>query len=153
MSRRSGQNRLVGAIFPILPEHVSDLFSHHRDIFVKFTKLKLDRRSIIVFYVPHQKLLIGEARVQHMEKLNPTIAWSRYKDRLFLNQEEYDRYVTISPVSQEKRKMSDITVFELDNMTKYTGLVRSIYPITSSGRYLTTDMIKEIRKLGLPKAS
>lgn len=152
MSQRSGQDTRAGAIFPILPEHGSNLLNRGRDIFVKFTRLKLDRGSTIVFYVPHRKVLIGEARVKHIEELDPNIAWTRYKNRLFLSQEEYNGYVAVSPVTKERRKMSEIMVFELDRITKYDALVRSTYPISSSGRYLTKNMIDGIRKLGLPRA-
>jgi hypothetical protein len=137
---------VVGAIFPILAKHLLNLFSCKQDIFAKFTKLRIDKGSIIVFYVPHEKLLVGEARVKHTEKLNPYTAWSLYKERLFLCREEYDRYVMISPVSHERRRMSDIVIFELTNITKYNTVVCSKFPVTSSGRYLTKEMIDHIRK-------
>ena len=119
-------------------------------MFVKFTRLNLDNVSIIVFYVSGEKLLIGEAKVGRIERLNPDVAWSRYKDRVFLDEEEYDEYVRISPISKEERKMSEVTVFELENMRKYKKPVRSLYPVTSSGRYLTKEMINKIRSLGVP---
>ena len=141
--------KIIGAIFPVLREHVSNLFGRNRDVFVKFTRLNLDSGSTIVFYVSGEKLLIGEARVGHIERLNPDVAWSRYKDRVFLDEEEYDQYVRISPISKEERKMSEVTVFKLENMRKYKKPVRSIYPVTSSGRYLTKEMINKIRSLSV----
>lgn len=140
----------IGAIFPILREHSLNLFDRHRDVFAKFTKMNLKSGSTIVFYVSHEKLLIGEAKVGHMERLNPDEAWSRYKDRMFLDEEEYDKYARFSPINKRRRKMSEITVFELDNVKKYKKLVRSIYPVTSSGRYLTKKMIDKIRSLSAP---
>jgi len=46
------KNEIVGAIFPILPEHVQKLFDRNRDVFVKFNRLtKMRSGSMIVFYV------------------------------------------------------------------------------------------------------
>jgi hypothetical protein len=140
---------MIGAIFPVLREHVSNLFRPNRDVFVKFTRLNLERGSIIVFYVSGEKLLIGEAEVRYVERLNPDVAWSRYKKRIFLDEEEYERYVRVSPISKEERKMREVTVFELKNVIKYAKPIRSIYPVTSSGRYLTKEMISRIRDLGI----
>jgi hypothetical protein len=117
---------------------------------VKFTKLNLESGSTIVFYVSGEKLLIGEAKVGHIERLNPEVAWSRYKNRVFLDEEEYHEYAKISPISKEARKMSEVTVFELENIRKYRNPVRSIYPVTSSGRYLTREMIDKIRSFSVP---
>ena len=149
LSDEPRRTRTIGAIFPVLRRHVSNLFCRDRDVFVKFTKWRLESGSRIVFYVSREKLLIGEARVRHIERLNPDVAWSRYKDRIFLDEEEYDKYVRISPISKGERKMSEVTVFELENMKKYRKPVRSIYPVGSSGRYLTKEMINKIRRLSV----
>ena len=144
MSQEPERSKTIGAIFPVLPEHVSELFDK-RDVFVKFTKLKIEKGSTIVFYVSGEKLLAGEAKVGHTERLNPDFVWSRYGDRLFLDEKSYKDYVTISPISKERRKMRKVTVYELENVEKYAEPIRSIYPVTSSGRYLTKEMIENIR--------
>ena len=149
MSGELKRIKIVGAIFPILRENVSNLFGGNKDVFVKFTKLKLESGSTFVFYVTREKLLIGEAKVVYIKKLKPDVAWSRYKDRVFLHKQEYDQYVKISPLSKEKRKMREITVFELENLRRYEKPVKSIYPVTSSGRYLTEEMAKKIRSLNV----
>lgn len=146
----SGQNNeeVVGAIFPILPEHVPNLFDKNRDVFVKFTKLTgLKNGSVIVFYVSREKTLIGEGKIREVEKLDPETTWSRYKERIFLDKEEYDSYIKISPIGKEERKMRELTVFTLEKMKKYRKPVESIYAVTPCGRYLTTKMIDEIRQL------
>ena len=125
------------------------MFRYNRDVFVKFTRLNLDSGSTIVFYVSGEKLLIGEAKVDHIERLNPDIAWDRYKGRVFLDKEEYDEYAKISPISKEERKMCEITVFLLENIRKYKKPTRSVYPVTPSGRYLTSEMIRKIRSLNV----
>jgi len=148
LSRGWQGKEIVGAIFPVLPEHVPNLFDRGRDVFVKFTKLtNLRRGSTIVFYVSWEKVLVGEGRVKNIEKLDPEVAWSRYKDRIFLDKDEYDSYIEISPISREERKMRELTVFMLNKVKRYGKAVRSIYPVTSSGRYLTKGMVDEIKKL------
>ena len=150
MPRSRRKNEIVGAIFPILPKHVPKLFDHNRDIFVKFTKLtKLRTGSTIVFYVSREKLLVGDGEIENIEKLNPDVVWSRYNDRIFLGKEEYDSYIKISSISGETRKMRELTVFMLNKVKKYRKSFRSIYPVTSSGRYLTKGMVGEIRNLSI----
>lgn len=149
MSRESRRVKIVGAIFPILRKHISNLFSHDRVVFVKFTKMNLESGFTIVFYVSREKSLIGEAKVRHTERLSPDVAWSRYKNSLFLEEQEYNEYVRISPINKEKRKMSEVTVLELKNSRRYKKPVKPIYPVTPSGRYLTKQMVKKIRSLSV----
>jgi len=142
------EEEIVGAIFPVLPEHVANLFDRGRNVFVKFTKLtNLRTGSTIVFYVSREKVLVGEGRIKVIEKLNPEVVWSRYGDRIFLDKEEFDSYIEISPISGEERKMRKLAVFVLNKVKKYRKPFRSIYPVTASGRYLTKEMVNEIRKL------
>lgn len=147
LSREHRRVKKFGAIFPVKSEHVSNLFDHNRDVFVKFTKMNLKRGSILVFYVSREKLLIGEAMVGHIERLAPDVAWSRYKNRVFLDEEDYDKYVRVSPISRKKRKMKKVTVFELENIKQYKSPIESIYTVTSSGRYLNRKMVGKIRSL------
>ena len=114
------EKEIVGAIFPVLPEHVTNLFDRGRDVFVKFTKLtNLTTRSTIVFYVSREKVLVGEGKVKVIEEMNPKVAWSRYRGRIFLDKEEFDSYIEISPISGEERKMRKLTVFVLNKVKKY----------------------------------
>lgn len=150
MSQGWREKEIVGAIFPVLPEHVPNLFDRGRDIFVKFTKLtNLTIGSTIVFYVSREKVLVGEGRVKVVERLNPEVAWSRYGERIFLDKEEFDSYIEISPISGEERRMRKLDVFVLGSVKKYRKAFRSIYPVTASGRYLTREMIDKIRKLSV----
>lgn len=150
MLREPRRTLVIGAIFPVLRQHVSNLFGRDRDVFAKFTRLNVKNGSTIVFYVSHEKMLIGEAKASHVEKLNPEVAWHRYEDRIFLDEEEYHEYARISPISKNERKLSEVTVFELENIRKYKKPVKSMYPVTSSGRYLTKEMIEKIRTASIP---
>jgi len=144
-----GIDKTVGAIFPILPEHVSRLFEEKRDVFVKFTKFTNFRSgSVIVFYVSREKFLIGEGEIKYFERLDPEIAWSVYGDRIFLDKKDYGRYARISPVEKVNRKKKEITIFILRNICKYEKPVKLDYAITPSGRYLTKKMFEDIRRAG-----
>jgi hypothetical protein len=143
MSLINTTGKTIGAIFPVQQEHALRLFDHG-DVFVKFTNLHLHNKFTIIFYVCGQKVMIGEARIKKIQKLDPTVAWSYYGDRIFLNEEEYVEYVSFSPVNKQKRKMKEITVLELENLRKYKMSVKSTYAITSSGRYLTKEMLVNI---------
>jgi len=139
------KQKTIGVIFPILPEHVSKLFNSGKDVFVKFTSLSLENNFTIVFYVSGEKKLIGEGKITNITRLDPNLAWARYNGRIFLNEEEYFQYVDISPISKNKRKMTEITVMELRNIRRYKKPIDSIEPVTSSGRYLTKQMLNNIR--------
>lgn len=150
MSWDQRKNEVVGAIFPVLPEHVPKLFDRSQAVFVKFTKLtNLRTGSAIVFYVSREKVLVGEGKIKAIEKLDPEVAWSRYGGRIFLDKVEFNSYAEISPISGEERKMRKLAVFVLNKITKYRKPFRSIYSVTPSGRYLTNDMVNKIRKLGV----
>jgi len=111
--------------------------------------LNLERGAKIIFYISRQITLAGESKVKKIEKLTPDVAWSRYKNRLIFNREEYDKYVRISPITKQERKMKEITVFELTNVRKYKRPIRSILPVTSSGRYLTNKILDMLKNRSL----
>jgi hypothetical protein len=143
--RKSQQKSVIGAIFPILRKHVPALFSSCKGAFAKFTSFTLEPDSILVFYVSREKLLIGQARIRRVEKLEPRLAWTRYNKKLFLDKEEYDDYAIICPVGKDRRRMSRITVFELVKAKKYQKPISSMYTVTPSGRYLTKTMLNRIK--------
>ena len=112
-----GIDKIVGAIFPILPEHVSRLFEGNRDVFAKFSKFTNFRSgSVLVFYVSREKFLVGEGEIKDFERLDPEIAWSVCGDRIFLDKQDSDRYARISPIEKVDRKKKDITIFILRNI-------------------------------------
>ena len=134
----------VGAIFPVLEEHVLNLFKSDRNVFVKFTKMTLSKGMALIFYVSGKKVLIGQAKIENVEKLDTDVAWSLYKNRIFLKKEEYDKYVGISPISGKERKMKQITVFTFSNMKKYDSPRLTTLAVTASGRYLSKKEYRDI---------
>lgn len=105
-------SHVSGAIFPILPENVKPLFDEKKKAFVKFTKfLRLEKGSKIVFYTSGK--LVGEGTIEGIERVEPQTAWIRYKSQIFLTKDQYDNYVTRSPISGEDRRTVSITIFFL----------------------------------------
>jgi hypothetical protein len=138
---------VFGAIFPISSENVSSLFDQRRSVFVKFSKfLKLKKGSKIVFYLSKEKKLVGEGKITKVEKMNPKIAWVRYKKQIFLNENEYNQYVEKSPISGKNRKMTEIAIFMLKDLKRYRNQIDCMFNVTPSGRYLTQEEYQRIAK-------
>jgi len=138
---------VFGAIFPISSEHVESLFDQKRNVFVKFTKFgKLKRGSKIVFYVSKEKLFIGEGTITKIEKTNPEIAWIRYGKQIFLNESEYNKYVSKSPISGKDRKMTEISIFFFKKLKKYRKPSKCMYHVTPAGRYIAREEYPRIKK-------
>ena len=137
---------IVGAIFPISIEHANRIFDGGRTIFVKFTTFsKLEKGCKIIFYISREKKILGEAVIKKIEKLNPRIAWSNYGNLMFLEESEFEEYAAKSSIKGETRKMSQITVFFLKDVTKYQKLYL-FTGITPTGRYLTYNEYEKMVK-------
>jgi hypothetical protein len=129
---------VVGAIFPISPEHAARIFGEGRTVFVKYTRFtKLDRNSRIVFYLSKEKRLAGEGIVEKVEKANPETVWARYRKQIFVNKTEYNQYVSNSPIGGRNRKSEAITVFVLKNLRTYKKANQLMHRVTPAGCYLT----------------
>lgn len=126
----------VGAIFPILPEHTPKLFEEGQSVFVKFTKLQLDKGMIIAFYVSGRRNIVGQGTITNIEKMRPKEVWTKYGNKIFLTKREYDSYVRISSISGEERKSKKITAFVLKDLKKYEKPVIPTRYVTPAGRYL-----------------
>lgn len=126
----------VGAIFPILPDHTPKLFEEGQNVFVKFTKLQLEKGMIIAFYVSGRKNIVGQGTITNIERMPPEEIWTKYGNRIFLKKKEYDSYVHISPITGEERKSKNITAFVLKDLRKYESPLVPTKYVTASGRYL-----------------
>ena len=136
---------ILGAIFPISSENAISIFDKGRKVFVKYTKFgKLYKDSKLVFYVSKEKKLIGEGTVERVEKANSKIAWVRYGHQMFINEPEFNQYVSKSPVDGRSRKMEEITVFILKNARRYKNPVQWKCGMTPAGCYLTRDTYQRI---------
>jgi len=142
---------VIGAVFPISPEHAVRIFDEGRTVFVKYTRFsKLDRNSRIVFYLSGERRLIGEGSIEKIEKAKPESVWAHYGRRIFLDKMEYDQYVSNSPIGGRNRISEAITVFVLKNLRKYKKTDQLTYSVTPAGCYLTKREYHGIIAVGSP---
>jgi len=138
--KKANAEKIVGAIFPISYLHIIRLLKDKKKIFVKFTRFKrLKKGSKIIFYASGEKLLVGEGTIANIEELDTETAWRRYEQLIFLTKEEYDNYVTKSPITRENRETSYITLFTLENLKEFRTPTKTIKPITPTGCYMTKE--------------
>ena len=107
---------------------------------------KFDTNSKIIFFVTKEKRLIGEGTVEKIDKLAPEAAWSRYCKELFLNEIEYNNYVSWSPIEKRKRRNSEITVFVLRDLKKYNQANLLPHRFSPSGCYMRGKEYNKIRR-------
>jgi hypothetical protein len=135
---------MIGAVFPINSSQASRFFDEGRRVFVKFTNMSNFKiNSRIVFYVTKEKMLVGEGTIKEVQRMPTSEAWGKYNDDVFLNQDEYDRYVRWSTIGQKTRSNAEVTVFVLKNLRRYKKS-QPFKGMTPSGRYLSKE---EYRRL------
>jgi len=137
------KGKRIGVVYPILPQHVDRMFDEEKDVFVKFSRFKnLTEGSIIVFHVSKKKMFAGEGVIKKIEQLQPNEAWTRYGNRIFLTNKEYDDYVSRSPLA--KRKPRAIMVYVLYQLRRYEKPVPSSRRMTVAGYYITQKDYEDI---------
>ncbi|MEM2130323.1 MAG: DUF365 domain-containing protein [Candidatus Bathyarchaeia archaeon] len=138
--KKANINTIIGAIFPISKFHINRFLKDKKTIFVKFTRFRrLEKGSKIIFYASGEKLLIGEGTIENIEVLDVKTAWKLYSQQIFLTEEEYEGYVTMSPTTGENRKANCITLFTLKNLKAFRTPTEFAKPITPSGCYVTKE--------------
>jgi hypothetical protein len=130
---------IIGVIFPVPERIISFMFENNRDIFVKYTsnvnqktsEPKLKKGMSIHFYQScSNKIIVGEATIEHAEYLNMDQIFRKYANRLFTTEDELRDY---SKGREEKRAL----VLELTNFIKYKKAIQLSTNITMSGLYIT----------------
>ena len=135
--------KTYGAIFPIQQQNVDPLFNQEKNVFVKFTNFtKLKKHMIIIFY--SKKKLIGEGTIQKTERIDPETAWNQYKNKIFLNKEEFEDYVNISPITKQERKKRNINIFHL-KLNKFKNPITCHYVINAAGQYISKEEYQTIK--------
>jgi hypothetical protein len=130
---------IIGAIYPVKAEQAHCIFDEGRTVFVKFTKMNdFKPNSKIIFYITKEKILCGEGTIKSIQRMSASDAWSKYSKQLFLNQEEYDQYSNWSSIEKKPRLNTELTVFVLKNLKKYSNC-KSSKNITPSGCYISEE--------------
>jgi hypothetical protein len=138
---------MIGAIYPIPIELVHRLFDGKKRVFVKYVahdSTKLAPRHKVVFYASHgSRKLIGEGTIEKVEFLNPEAVLARYREDLFLNEEEFQAYVSRSPSRTPSKKM---LTFVMKKLKKYSKPVDYDRPVTMAGQYLSVNEYRILRR-------
>jgi hypothetical protein len=124
--------KMIGAIYPVPSELVNRLFDGKNKVFVKATghgSTKLLPKHKIVFYASHgEKKLVGERIVENVEFLNPAEVIAKYNQGLFIDEQEFLKYVG---------KRQRILALQLKGLKKYPKLNQSREMLNLAG--LTTS--------------
>jgi hypothetical protein len=129
---------IAGAIFPVSLPHAKRILQENKNVFVKYTKYRLCKNMKVIFYVSKEKKLIGEGRIDKVVSSEPSYILSAFKDRLFINENEYFLYTTTSSIGNKGiRSMKLITAFELIDLKEYRKAIELPRGVPPSGRYFT----------------
>ena len=127
-----------GAVFPVPHQFVDRLFLNEKDVFVKWGRFRfLDGGQRLVFYDSGMRKLIGEARIQEVAYDDPMKIWKMYGNRIFLEKNEFEAYVTTSPFGYPRKpERSKLTAITFKKAHRYPTPKESPKRMTIAGYYL-----------------
>lgn len=124
--------KMVGAIYAVPMRLMDRLFSSKNKVFVKVTghaSTKLAPKHKVVFYGSHDsRKLIGEGVIETVEFLNAAEVLSKYRADLFINEDEFIKYMG---------KRQRVLVLQLKGLRRYQEPIQCKEVITMAGKYLT----------------
>jgi len=133
-------NEIVGSVYPIPAELADRLFEGNTKVFVKYVArntTRLEPKHKVIVYASHgSKKLIGEGIIEKVEFLTPQEVLEKYKDQLFLNENELHAYVTRWPSRSSSKEMLTLILKKLKRFPKPIDCNK---PITMAGQYLTAE--------------
>jgi len=137
-------DQTIGIIFPILGDHVQRFFRDHKTVFVKYLNeklpLKLRTGSRLFFYQSgSNKLITGDAKIVGVESATYDDVLTRFLADLFLTRDELERYA-------QDRKDKRMLVLVLADIREYSVPLRLKSGLTMAGRYMTKNMLDELRE-------
>jgi hypothetical protein len=127
-------SEIIGAIYPVPSLLTNRLFESETKevVFVKYlsrNSTKLLPKHKIIFYASRgQKKLIGEGTIEKVEFLSPGVVLSKYRDVLFLTEDEFLDYVG-------NRKQFVLTI-TLKQLVRYHMPIDYCKAITMTGQYV-----------------
>lgn len=134
----------MGAVFPLPHKPIERLLSKERDVFAKFGRfLHLSKGQILQFYDSDIHAIVGEAKIQKVVHMDPMNVWAKYGQRLFLNKDEFDRYISQTPLgprnlktSGSKPKKKVMTICVLSDPKKFRRPKKPTRIMNMIGHYL-----------------
>jgi hypothetical protein len=131
------ERKIIGYLFPIPQRFVDRVFSGKRDVFIKPLRYRfLTAGKTVVFYNSDLHAIVGEAKIKQIVCSSPSDIWKEYQSRIFLQKDEFDDYVAMSPLGPRARR-KNMTAFVLRNVRKYPEPRKPPKRVTPSGYYLT----------------
>jgi len=130
-------DKIVGAVFPLPHGAIERLLSKESDIFAKFGRfLHLSKDHKILFYDSDIHAIVGEATIEKVVFMKPLAVWAKYGPRLFVNKDEFDEYVSKSPLGPRDLKNKVMTICLLRDPKKYSHAKRPARKMNMIGHYL-----------------
>ena len=146
-SSEKNKDKYVGIIYPVPSNLVSRFFDQGKNVFVKYLPkvgyhhLKVGNK--ILFYASRQiKKIVGEGTIQRLELLKPVEALEKYRENLFLSEEELEEYRHRRSNRPPTKKL---LVLVIQNLRKYSRPVEPEKFITMTGRRITKKEYNALR--------
>jgi len=129
---------ILGVVLPVPHRFVDRLFSGDKDIFVKWGHFRFLRKGQrLVFYDSGIRKLVGEATIEEVNSHEPTAVWRAYGKRIFLEKNEFDAYLTTSPLGYPRKlERSKMIAIAFKGSRKYPTPKESPKRMTVAGFYL-----------------
>jgi hypothetical protein len=141
-------DNIIGATFPIPKSLIGRILDEHKNVFVKpATLTKLEKGMKLIFYASREDQgFYGEAEIESIEFFEyPMKILEKYKDGLFLTEEEFKEYVESSKKwGYGKKKKKPWMAIVLKNIKKYPKIVKPKRFIPVGGRYIKEKEYEEI---------
>ena len=140
-------DKYVGIIYPVPSNLVPRFFDQGKNVFVKYLPkvgyhhLKVGDK--IMFYASRNlKKIVGEGTIQKLELLKPSEALEKYRENLFLSEEELEEY---RHHRSDRPPTKELLVVVIRDLRKYSKSVEPEKPITMTGRRVTEKEYRSLR--------
>lgn len=125
-------------IYPIPVKLVNRIFKKEKSVFIKYPvheiiSPKLSACEKILFYASKaNKEIVGEAKIERIELLEKEEIINKYKNELFITEEEFDDY--------SNNRQKKLLVYTLSNIKKYKKGIKVNHHITMAGEYVYQNL-------------
>lgn len=145
-SSGEASDKHVGIIYPVPSNLVNRFFDQGKNVFVKYPTKGYPRLSVghkILFYASHNiHRIVGEGSIQKMELLEPREALEKYRENLFLSEEEIEKY---RHHRSDRPPSKKLFVAVLKNLRKYSKPVKPEKYITMGGLWVSEKKYRTLR--------
>jgi len=130
-------DKIVGAVFPLPHRAIERLLSKEKDAFAKFGRfLHLSKGQKMLFYDNSVQAIVGEATIEKVVHMKPSDVWAKYGHRLFVNKDEFDEYLSTTPLGPRDLKNKVMTICLLKDPQKYANAKKPARKMNMIGHYL-----------------